>query len=72
MARTTVIALRRRGVSQLKRRVPRYDRMPEAAPTAVIAVAMHCAHMRPEYGNSVGSGQATGWRVNVAAHSLCP
>ena len=52
MARAIVIALRRLGVSQLKLRVPRYDRTPEAAPTAVIAVAMHCAHMQPEYGNS--------------------
>lgn len=40
-ASPTVIARNRRGVSHAKRREPRYARTPEAAPTAVIAVAMH-------------------------------
>ena len=35
-----------RGVSQEKWRLPRYARVPEAAPTAVIAPAMHCMHMQ--------------------------
>jgi hypothetical protein len=43
---TIVILRRRRGVSQEKWRVPRYARVPEAAPTAVIALAMHCMHMQ--------------------------
>ena len=50
-ARANVIAFSRLGVSHEKRREPRYALAPEAAPTAVIAVAMHCAHMRPQYVN---------------------
>jgi hypothetical protein len=46
-ARAIVISRRRRGVSQLNARLARKARVPDAAPTAVIALAMHCMHMPP-------------------------
>jgi hypothetical protein len=36
----------RPGVSQLNRRLATYARVPEAAPTAVMALTMHCVHMQ--------------------------
>jgi hypothetical protein len=43
---TSPIVMRRnrRAVSQEARQLPRYARVPDAAPTAVIALAMHCMH----------------------------
>jgi myo-inositol-1(or 4)-monophosphatase len=40
------MARSRRAVSQLKRRPARKARVPDAAPTAVIAPAMHCMHIQ--------------------------
>jgi myo-inositol-1(or 4)-monophosphatase len=45
-ASAIVSARRRRGVSHLKRRLATQARVPEAAPTAVMAPAMHCMHIQ--------------------------